>query len=163
MKQIKDQSPALVSERRIIAWAFITHERMGCIDFVPGEVRANFFETGFDRISSLEGDMRVLPAPEMQQLSFDFAGSGKRIVILALAETVRVDIGRIKASCRQNMRIHGGPECQMPADADTHRAQPARAVFKRTQVVQRGPGILVKDEISFAILWAFPRSAPAWS
>ena len=61
VEQFKHQTQALISQSRIVARAFVTEKRMRAIHLVPGEARANFLQAGFDQISSLERDVRILP------------------------------------------------------------------------------------------------------
>ena len=74
MKQLKRQTQALERESRIVTRAFIAQECVRSVHLVPGEQRANLFETSFDQIPAFEGNMRILPPPDVQQLAVNLAG-----------------------------------------------------------------------------------------
>jgi hypothetical protein len=48
MEKLKHQTQALIRERGIIPWTFITKKCVRAIHLVPGEARTDFLQTGFD-------------------------------------------------------------------------------------------------------------------
>src|SRR5436190_20784911 len=92
-------------------------------------MRARGSQRGMNFRTALRGDVRILAAPDHQQLAFDLPDAVERVVVHAFSEAPLVDIGRVKAGRRENLRIHRGAESQMAPDADAHDANAARAVF----------------------------------
>jgi hypothetical protein len=78
------------------------------------------------QIAALERYVRVLPAPDVQQFTFDFARAFERIISHSFPQALPVNIGRIKAGGGEHVRIHGCAKSKMPADADSHYTEAAR-------------------------------------
>ena len=59
----------------------------------------------------------------------------------SLAEAALVDVGSVETDGGQHVRIHGGAESEMTADADAENTQAAVGIGAGFQVVERGAGI----------------------
>ena len=75
VKQLQYQAVALQGESRIVTRPLIAHERVGSIHFVPLVPDIQFFQPSANLSPSVERDMRVLAAPDVQQLAFNFTGT----------------------------------------------------------------------------------------
>src|SRR5436309_12987599 len=95
-------------QRRIVAGTFVAKECMGSVYFVPLVVHAILLQPGMNQDSTRGGNMRVLPSPDVQDFALDFAGTLQGVIVLTLSEASRVQIGGVKAGCRQIFAIHGG-------------------------------------------------------
>jgi hypothetical protein len=74
-----------------------------------------------------------------------------------------VQIGGVAADRRQDIRLSGGAESEMTAEADAERPEATAARRMRPQAVERSAGVCVGDGIVFRFLSALPRSVPAGS
>src|ERR1043165_3697080 len=127
-EQFKHHRIADLRQRRIVARAFIAQERMLRIEFVPRKSFVGSIQRSVNRGAAFNGDVGVLAPPDHQQFGIDLIDTVERIVALSLAQAMLVNISRIKADTRKNIRIHTAAKREVPANADTHRAQLARAI-----------------------------------
>ena len=80
--------------------------------------------------------------------------------MLAPAQAALVNVGGVEAHARSHVRVHGGAERQMSADADAHDPQIARAGRVRFQEVEDRAGVgvvtgkLLRDLVRVALLGA---------
>src|SRR5271170_2371752 len=98
MEEVEDDSIELKGQFGIVANAFVAHEGVSSVDFIPTELRADFIETGQHDCAAFERGMRVLASPDHQQLALDVLGTLERIVVHALAQAALVYIGCIEAN-----------------------------------------------------------------
>ena len=107
MEQRQRQLQANRCQFRVITVTLVAHERMGAIDFQPLEVRAYLLQPGLDQGASGKRNVGILPPPYMQQLALYLGRPGERVVVLAQAQAVAVNIGGIKANSCEYVGIHG--------------------------------------------------------
>ena len=69
-EEIYGEAVALQRELGIIAGAFVAEEGVGAVELVPREIRAGGGEGGVDFGAAFSGDVRVLAAPDHEQLGF---------------------------------------------------------------------------------------------
>ncbi len=111
--------------------------------YVPVEPGSNFIETLEDLHAAFGGDVRILPAPDHEKLTFDFAGAGHRVVLHSLAEAAFVDIGGVKADGAVNIWVHGSAEGEMASHADTHNTETTSTVGAFCEVGEGDAGIVI--------------------
>src|SRR3954451_22403890 len=131
VEQFKNELVAKSRQSRVVTRPFITQECVLPVDFDPLKTGADLLEARMNQCSAFDRYMRVLAAPDVQQLPFDLARTFERVILHSLAEPVPVDIGRVEAGGGEHVGIHCGAEGEMSANADPHDAQPPRAIWIR--------------------------------
>ena len=140
------------SERRIVARAFVAQEGVLRVELVPGEVHVFLFERFVNFLSAFPRHVRILPAPEHEQLGFDVDRTRKRVVS-RFAQRGGVEIGRVKTGRRQHILVFGrGAKTKMTADANPDGAESAGARLVRLQIIEDRPGIAV-ERVQFLLLF----------
>ena len=76
----------------VVAVAFIAHKGVGAVDLNPLVVGSNFVQASEDPSSSFQRDMGILPAPDVEQFTFDLGSAGQRVVLLASAERAGMNV-----------------------------------------------------------------------
>ena len=97
---------------------------MGGIDFVLFIPGFDLLQSRADRLTSGEGDMGVLAAPDEQGLGPQFVHARETIVRFPGPERPRMDIGRIETRRRRDRRIKRGAVSQVTTQAHAHRGEP---------------------------------------
>jgi hypothetical protein len=64
VEEVEDEAVERVGKFGVVADAFVAHESMCPIDLVPAELLFKFVETGEDGHAAIEGDVRILAAPD---------------------------------------------------------------------------------------------------
>src|SRR6266853_1330049 len=144
MKEIKDQSIELICQLRLIADTFIAHERMSAVHLMPTELRVHLIQSGQHPHPAFQRDVRVLSAPDHQQLAIDVLRTLQRIVLHSFAEAALMDIGCIEARGPQHVGIHGRAECEMTTDADAQGPKLTSAIWAPLQMVQHRTCVCVE-------------------
>ena len=91
----------------IISSAFVSHECMSAVEFVPTEICSSVGQSIVNRCPAFAGNVRILPAKHDQEFTPDLRDSIERVVAQAFAQTPLVDVGRVTAGCCE----HFGVDC----------------------------------------------------
>lgn len=116
---------------------------MLAIDFVPGEIDAAICQGIVNQPPAPAGNVGILPAPQIQHFSGNFADPVQGIIGPAEAQTALVDIRGITTNPGINVRQQGGAGGQMPSEADAHRADFPGARRMGFQIPHGGSGIRI--------------------
>ena len=152
VEQIQHVSEALARELGVVAVALVTAERMLAVHFHPREAGSRVFESGVDALAALTRDMRILAAPDHQQLAANLPDPVQRVIVHTLAETALVDIGGVEAGRCPDIGIEGGTEGKMAADTDPDRPELAGARGVVGEKVEDGTGVRVVGSKLFSDL-----------
>ena len=152
VEQIQHVSEALARELGVVAVALVTAERMLAVHFHPREAGSGVFESGVDALAALTRDMRILAAPDHQQLAANLPDPVQRVIVHTLAETALVDIGGVEAGRCPDIGIEGGTEGKMAADTDPDRPELAGARGVVGEKVEDGTGVRVVGSKLFSDL-----------
>src|ERR1700730_3168688 len=90
---------------RIVSSAFVPHECVGAVEFVPAEICSSVGQCIVNRCPAFTGNMRVLPAKHDQEFAPDLRDSIERVVVQAFTQTALVDVGRVTAGCCEHFWI----------------------------------------------------------
>src|SRR5665213_1114916 len=86
------------------------------VDFEPLIIHTGFFKSRVNTDAAVQWNVGILPPPDVKQFAADIACPRERIIVHTLAETAFMNIRRIKACRRKNIRIHGGAKRKMAPD-----------------------------------------------
>jgi hypothetical protein len=123
VEQIQYVSEALPRELGVVARALVAAERMLTVHLHPLEAGSGVFECSVDALAALTRDVRILAAPDHQQLAANLSDPVQGVVVHTLAETALVDIGGVEAGRGPDIGIEGGTEGKMAADTDPDRPE----------------------------------------
>src|SRR5262245_620819 len=82
-EQVEGQAVAQPGQRRVVARPLVTHEGVLTIEFMPGVQHPGPVQGIVDGATALNRDVRVLPAPDHQQLAPDLAAARQRVGLVA--------------------------------------------------------------------------------
>jgi len=116
---------------------------VGSVDLDPAHARSYFIQLRLNHGPALEGDVRVLTAPDHEELALDVGGAGEGVVLHAGSEGGFVEVGGVEADGAEDLGVEGGAEGEVAADADAHDADLAVAVGAGEEVVDDGFGVSV--------------------
>ena len=152
MEEVEDKLHDRVGEVGVVAEALVAEEGVGSVDFDPAHAGPYLVELGLDHRPALEGDVRVLAAPDHEELSLDISGAGEGVVVHAGSERGLVEVGGVEADGAEDLGVEGGAEGEVAADADTHATDFAVAVGAGEEVVDDGAGVsVVAGELLFGL------------
>src|SRR4051812_12854922 len=80
-EEIDGHAVAEMRELGIITIPFVAEKRVGTVELVPGEIRAGSGKRSVNFGPALGRDVWILPAPDHEQLAFDFADPLERVVV----------------------------------------------------------------------------------
>ena len=143
MEEIEDETVERVGEFGVVAQAFVAHEGVCSVDFVPAYFLIELVEAGEDLHAAFGGDVGVLAAPDHEEFALDVFGALEGVVGHAFAEAALVDVCGVEAGGGDNFGLHGTAEGQVAADADAHGADVAGAVGAGFEVGDDGTGVVV--------------------
>src|SRR4029453_6032320 len=152
VEQIQHVSEALARELGVVAVALVAGERMLAVHLHPREAGSGVLERGVNGLAALTRDVRILAAPDHQQLAAKLPDPVERVVIHTLPETALVDIGGVEAGRCPDIGIEGGTEGKMTTDADPDRPELAGARGVVGEKVQGGTGVRVVGSKLFSDL-----------
>ena len=152
VEQIQHVPEALARELGVVAGALVAAERMLAVHLHPREASAGVFERSVDALAALTRYVRILAAPDHQQLAANLPDPAQRVVIHTLAEAGLVDIGGVETSRGPDIGIEGGTEGKMAADTDPDRPQLAGARGVVGEKVEDGTGVRVVGSKLFSDL-----------
>src|SRR3984885_12167686 len=145
VEKIEGDAIELEGEFGVVARAFIPHEGVGSVDLVPAVAEtlldAQLVEAREDPAAVVERDVRVLAAPDHEEVAPDVGGASERIVAFALAQRAPRDVSGVEADRAGDVGLHRGAEGEVAAQADAEGAEFAGAVRARGEVVERGAGV----------------------
>ena len=116
----------LVGHRGVVAVADVAAEGVLGLVLAPRQPRGERVEPGLDRLAPGLRRVRVLRAPDREQLALDLAGAGERAGVRVLAELAVVQPGRVPARGRAHLRAERGAEREVAAGAVARGADRAR-------------------------------------
>ena len=90
---------------RIVSSAFVPHECMGAVEFVPAEICSSVGQSIVNGCPTFAWNMRVLPAKHDQQFGPDLRDSIQRVVGQAFSKTPLMDVGRVTAGRREHFGV----------------------------------------------------------
>ena len=122
------------------AEALVAEKGVGAVDLVPVEEGVGFVEGGEDLHAAFGGDVRVLAAPDHEELAVDVGEAGEGVVTGA-AERGFVDVGGVEAGGGEDAGIEGGAQGEVAAHADAHGTDGAGGVWAGAEVVEDGGGV----------------------
>ena len=143
-EEVDGHAVAGEGEFGIVAVAFVAKEGVGAVEFVPRKICAGGGEGGVNFGAAFGGYVRVLAAPDHEQLGLYFRDAGKGAVVHAGAEGAFVDIGRVETGGGEHVGIHRGAEGEVAADADADDAEGARARGVGLEEIEDGAGVGVE-------------------
>ena len=73
VEQFEGEVHAETGEHGIVARAFVAQEGVLAVDLDPLEIDSGFFQTGVDPDPAFERHMGILPTPDVEEFSMDFA------------------------------------------------------------------------------------------
>jgi hypothetical protein len=142
VEEVEGEAVERVGEFGVVAWAFVAREGVGAIDFVPTDAQAELVEAREDFHAAFGGDVRVLAAPDHEELAADLGGASERVVGHAEAESALVDVSGVETDGAEDVGVEGGgAEGEVTADADAHGAEAAGAIGTRGKVIEDGAGV----------------------
>ena len=121
-EQIKRHTVDRASGGRIVSSAFVPHECMGTVEFVPAEICSSVGQCIVNRGAAFAGNVRILSAKHNQEFALDLRDSIERVIVQAFAQTSLVDVGRIAAGRREDLGVGRGSEGKVSTDTETHGA-----------------------------------------
>jgi len=127
VEEIEDKAVEGIGKFGVVTEAFVAHEGVGSVDLVPAELFLELVETGEDGHAAFEGDVRVLAAPDHEELAVDVCGAVEGVVSV-FAKRAFVDVGGVEAGGGEDIGVHGSTEGEVAADADAHGSEMAGAV-----------------------------------
>jgi hypothetical protein len=141
LEELEDQRVAEIGEGGVVAGAFIAHEGVLAVEFVPGVMQIRVSHGVVNNPPAFAGDVGVLAAEDHQHLAFDFGDAVEGIVFHAFAEGSLVDVGGVEAGGGEDAWIHGGAEGEVAADADADCADFFCAIGAGFQVREDSAGV----------------------
>ena len=106
----------------------------------PGVLK---FKCRVDLLAAAARDVRILATPDREQLTLDIGESRNRVVVAALAEGARMNVGGVEARGRFDVGLKRRPPGQMATDADAHRTERTGTRFMAREQVEGGARIAV--------------------
>ena len=80
-EQIKGHSVNRACSRRIVSSAFVPHECMSAVEFVPAEICSSVGQYIINSCPAFAGNVRVLPAKYEQEFAPDLGDSIQSVVV----------------------------------------------------------------------------------
>ncbi len=81
----------------------------------------------------------------------NLGGPLQRIVLFAFAKSARMHVGGVKAGRSEYIRVHGGAEGKMAAEANSYGANTARAILARFQMIDHRAPIRIVGRQFFRV------------
>ena len=72
-------------QRRVMARPFITQKRVRAVHLMPTELDPSLFQARPNQVAPFKRHVRVLPTPDVKQLTTNLSGAVQRIVLHPLS------------------------------------------------------------------------------
>src|SRR5688572_6813593 len=108
-EDVDDERVAGQRQLRVVARALVSHERVGAVELVPGEIHPRLVETPLEQAPTLGWDVRILTAPDHEQLALDVAGA-REAVVAPCTEAALMNVRGVEAGRGQYLGVHRGAE-----------------------------------------------------
>lgn len=116
-QEIAGHIHALQKQGSIEPMSLITQEGVLGIEFMPFVSALRYLQRLTDHLPPGKRHMWVLPPPDHQRLSPQFAHTGQRIILFPVPQRMGMDVGGIETHRSPDPRVQCGAESQVPAQA----------------------------------------------